>query len=96
MSVIKIHRPSAEERQRLDIPETPRANGPWSVWECEPKSFDWNYAEWEIAYIYEGKVLIKTEGGEVEITAGDMVTFPKGLSCRWEVLQKIRKVYKIE
>ena len=96
MSVIKIHRPSEEERKRLDIPETPKAVGPWAVWEGQPSSFEWSYADWEIAYVYEGRVLVTTDSGEVEITAGDMVTFPKGLTCTWKIIEKIRKVYKFE
>ena len=96
MSVIKLHRPSSEERRRLDIPDTPCASGPWSVWECAPSSFEWHYDDWEVAYVFEGKVLVATESGEVEITAGDLVTFPKGLSCTWKIVEKICKVYKIE
>jgi len=39
-------------------------------------------------------VVIHTAAGDVEITAGDLVEFPAGLECTWEVKQAVRKVYK--
>ena len=42
----------------------------------------------------EGKVVVSTTEGDVEINAGDIVVFPSGLSCKWKVLETIRKVYK--
>ena len=65
----------------------------WSPWEGGPSTFDWEYDTDETAYVLEGKVKVKTPTGEVEINKGDIVTFPKGLKCTWNVLQRIRKVY---
>ncbi len=65
----------------------------WSPWECEPSRFSWEYASKETAYFYEGRVKVKTSSGEIEITAGDLAEFPKGLKCIWNVLEKIRKVH---
>jgi uncharacterized cupin superfamily protein len=31
--------------------------------------------------------------GRVTIEKGDYVVFPVGLSCRWKVMQRIRKYY---
>jgi uncharacterized cupin superfamily protein len=84
---IKIEKPSVEKLKELKTES-------WSSWECEPKTFDWEYFCDETAYILEGKVKVQSAAGEVEINAGDLVTFPKGLKCRWQVLEKIRKVYK--
>jgi len=39
-------------------------------------------------------VNVKTPDGEVEFGKGDLVTFPEGLKCTWNVIEKIRKVYK--
>jgi len=37
---------------------------------------------------------VYTRDGEVvEIVAGDIVVFPGGLKCTWEVLEPIRKVF---
>ena len=87
MSQIKVEKPSPE---RLDSLGTDK----WSSWECDPSVFDWQYESNESAYILEGKVKVTTaDGEEVEITKGDLVYFPKGLKCKWNVLEKIRKVY---
>ena len=87
MNEIKITRPSEEELDNLGIDS-------WSPWECEPSTFDWEYSDRETAYVFEGKVKVKTPSGEVEINKGDLVEFPKGLKCTWTVIEKIRKVYK--
>jgi hypothetical protein len=89
MEEIKIEKPSKERLNELGV------DG-WSPWECEPSTFDWEYTTAEQAYVLEGKVKVKTEGGEVLIQKGDLVRFPKGLKCTWQVLERIRKVYKLE
>ena len=94
MDKIQIRRLTDKEKNAFNIPDKPRQQGPWSVWECEPSSFDWRYDEIEIAYVYEGLVKVKTAQQELEIKSGDYVTFPAGLSCHWEVKERIRKVYK--
>lgn len=87
MAKIKIERPSKEKLDSLRVNR-------WSPWECEPSTFDWEYDTDESAYVLEGKVRIKAEDGqEVEINKGDLVCFPKGLRCTWNVIEKIRKVY---
>lgn len=67
----------------------------WPIWEKEPSTFPWEYYEPETCLIIEGKAVVKTDEGEVEFGAGDYVKFPKGLSCVWEVKEKIRKYYKL-
>ncbi len=84
---IKVERPTRERLQELEIEK-------WSSWECGPEAFDWEYTSREMAYVFEGRVKVTTADGlEAEIKAGDLVTFPKGLKCRWNVIEKIRKVY---
>jgi hypothetical protein len=87
--MIEIQRPNKEEIEGLKINE-------WSPWECGVSTFDWEYTCNETAYILEGKVKVKTEDGEVEIKKGDLVRFPKGLRCTWNVIEPIRKVYRFE
>lgn len=89
MPKIKIEKPSKERLNSLMINR-------WSPWECKPSTFDWEYDLQEMAYVFEGKVKVKTPEEEVEINAGDLVTFPKGLKCTWTVLEKIRKVYSFQ
>ncbi len=85
MSEIKKSKPSKKEIDKY-LKE-------WSPWECEPSTFDWEYDMKETCYIIEGEVKIKTAKGDVEIKAGDLVMFPKGLKCVWDVKKPIRKVY---
>ena len=94
MSEIKIEKPSEEKLKELQIPETPQQSGPWSVWECTPSTFDWHYSDTEIAYLYEGHVKVRTDSGQAELHPGDLVTFPKGLNCQWQVIKKVKKVYQ--
>lgn len=69
----------------------------WSIWEKEISRFDWFYDTTEQCYILEGKVIIETEDGEkVEIGKGNFVTFPKGLSCIWDIKEPIRKHYNFK
>jgi len=86
MSKIKVERPTKEQLQQLNVKD-------WSPWECEPSTFDWEYDSEETAYVLEGKVRVKTTEEDVEINKGDLVTFPKGMKCTWNVLEKIKKVY---
>jgi len=84
---IKITKPTKEELEKLNVQS-------WSPWDCDVSSFDWEYSDDETCYIFEGKVKVETPEGIVEFGKGDLVTFPKGLKCRWNVLQKVKKVYK--
>ena len=84
---IEIKKPTEEEIQEI-------LNCP--IWECEPSEFPWTYSETEVCYLLEGKVRISTDSGEFEFGAGDMVSFSKGLSCNWNVIEKVRKHYRFE
>lgn len=86
MALVKVSQPDEKELAPLNLKE-------WSPWECEPSTFDWEYDSEEWCYLYEGKARIKTPNGEVEIKKGDLVKFPKGLRCVWNVIEKVRKVY---
>ncbi|MFW6134563.1 MAG: cupin domain-containing protein [Elusimicrobiota bacterium] len=88
MSSIRVEKLSREE---LDD----RGVFHWPVWEKEKSKFDWHYDEQEQCFILKGKVKVKTENGDiVEFKKGDFVTFPKGLSCEWEIFKGVRKHYK--
>ena len=68
----------------------------WPIWECEPSNFSWNYYEKEICFIVEGEAKIKSETGEIYfIKSGDLVEFPEGLFCEWEVIKKLKKHFRL-
>ncbi len=69
----------------------------WPTWSKEVSEFDWEYDQTETCYIIEGKAIVTPQGGEpVTIESGDLVTFPKGMKCRWQIVEAIEKHYKFE
>ncbi len=87
MSEIIVKKPTEEELKELGVEE-------WPPWGCDISEFDWEYSDQETAYVQEGRVTVLHEGGQTKIEAGDLVTFPKGMKCRWVVHEPIRKVYR--
>ena len=89
MSRITIdHHPSEQILDELGVRS-------WPIWTKEPSEFPWHYAEQERCLILEGDIVVTPDGGEpVEIRAGDLVTFPQGMSCTWQVRQAVRKLYQ--
>jgi uncharacterized cupin superfamily protein len=66
----------------------------WPIWEKEVSQFEWFYDEIEECYFLEGKVSVKTKDGQVvNFGKGDFVTFPKGLSCTWDIKEPVKKHY---
>jgi hypothetical protein len=69
----------------------------WQTWKKEVSVFPWTFPEQEIAYILEGECVITPNGGEpVTFGKGDLVTFPAGMSCSWEVKQPLHKHYQLD
>ena len=68
----------------------------WPIWEKEVSTFPWKYEEPETCYFLEGDVLVTPkQGAPVQVGAGDLVTFPAGTTCIWEVRQAVRKYYRL-
>ena len=70
----------------------------WPTWGCGVSKFDWEYSGTETAYILEGEVTVTPTGDwadvdEAKIEAGDLVTFPNGMTCIWDVKKPINKHY---
>jgi len=67
-------------------------------WGCPPSKFPWTYEAKETCYLLEGKVKVFPSGSNesVEIAAGDLVVFPKGMSCTWDVSVGVDKHYNFE
>ena len=67
----------------------------WPIWTKEVSTFPWTYDQREICYFLDGEVIVTPDGGEpVRIGQGDLVTFPVGMSCTWDVRVPVRKHYK--
>lgn len=88
MKIDVINNPTQEQLQQLGVLS-------WPIWEKEASSFPWTYDMKEICYILEGEVVVTPQNGEpVSIKAGDLVTFPNGMSCHWNISKDIRKHYQ--
>jgi len=84
------HNPGEERLVALDVKS-------WPIWSCEVSEFPWTYDSRETCYLLEGEIMVPPEGGEpVTIKANDLVVFPAGMSCRWQVLQAVRKHYHFD
>ena len=67
----------------------------WAIWTKEASEFPWTYDEAETCYFLAGQAAVTPDGGEpVTMGQGDLVTFPAGMSCTWNIKQAVRKHYK--
>ena len=64
-----------------------------SVWTCGVSTFNWHYDSEETSLIVEGEVVVNYGDTSVSFAAGDLVVFPKGLSCVWQVKKPVKKHY---
>ena len=83
---ITVRKPTDKEKEEFKN---------YPVWECKPSVFNWYYDSGEICLVTEGDVTIEYEGKTVSFTAGDLVTFPKGLQCIWNVKKTIKKHFML-
>ena len=88
MSEITVdHDPFEEKLSQLGVRQ-------WPVWTKQASSFPWQYDDSETCFFLEGDVIVTPEGGEpVSMGMGDLVTFPKGMACHWEIRKDVRKHY---
>lgn len=69
----------------------------WPIWEKEVSKFPWSYDSIEECYFLEGEVLVETADGKVvNFGKGDFVSFPKGLSCAWDIKKPVKKHYNFK
>lgn len=90
LPIMVEQQPAAERLEQLGVKD-------WPVWSSEVAHFPWQYDQREVCYLLEGRAVITPDGdgAALEIAAGDLVVFPAGMSCQWEVLQPVRKQYRI-
>ncbi len=67
----------------------------WPIWEKEISKFPWSYDEQETCYFLAGDVTVTPDGGEpVSMGKSDLVVFPAGMSCIWDIKSPVKKHYK--
>ena len=90
MSIQIEHTPTEERLASLGVRT-------WPVWTCGVSEFPWSYDSRETCYLLEGDVTVTPNGGTpVTFGAGDLVIFPAGMSCRWQVCKPVRKHYSFD
>ena len=63
------------------------------VWTCGVSEFDWHYDKKETSLIIEGEVTVSYGSESISFASGDLVVFPEGLSCVWQVKKPVKKHY---
>jgi len=64
------------------------------IWEKEISTFPYSYDQQEMCLILEGDVEVTHKDGSAKFGPGDLVIFPEGLSCNWNIKKAVRKHYK--
>ncbi len=91
MSNIDVtHNPSQEYLREMEVFF-------WPIWTKEISTFPWTYDCNETCYFLEGDVVVTPDGGApVTMGTGDLVTFPVGMSCTWEIRSAVKKHYSFD
>ena len=87
MEIKVVHQQNLEHLKELDVLN-------WPIWEKEISQFSWAYDDQETCYFLAGNVVVTPDGGQaVKMGKGDLVTFPAGMSCKWEITSDVKKHY---
>jgi len=91
MQGIKVERtPTRQRLEQLGVFD-------WGIWSKEISVFPWTYDCDETCYFLAREVVVTPDGGEpVAMGKGDLVTFPAGLSCSWDIRREVRKHYRFD
>jgi len=87
MPGIIVTKPTADDLAEMGVRQ-------WPIWTCGVSKFDWHYDEKETCYILEGRVTVTAGRERVSFDPGDLVVFPVGLDCVWDVSSPVKKHYK--
>jgi len=66
----------------------------WPIWTKELSTFDWYYESQEECLILEGHFWVDTEEMVYQFFKGEYIIFPKGLKCKWTIVEPVKKHYK--
>lgn len=84
------HKPSPAKLEVLGVDD-------WPIWKKEPSHFPWRYETAETCYILRGRFTVTPEDGAPQrFCRGDLIYFPAGLSCMWEILEPVEKHYRLD
>jgi hypothetical protein len=88
--ILVEHKPSPAKLEVLGVEG-------WPIWRREPGSFPWHYSQTETCYVLRGRFSVTPEGGDrIDFGRGDLIRFPAGLSCTWEIRETVEKHYRFD
>lgn len=89
-NILVEHKPSPMKLEVLGVYD-------WPVWKKEVSTFDWEYSQQETCYILRGEFTVTPEEGEPQqFKRGDLITFPQGMKCTWEITSDVEKHFDYE
>ncbi len=84
------HQPTPEKLEQLGVYN-------WAIWTKEASKFPWTYDSQETCYFLDGEVIVTPDNGQpLQMGKGDLVTFPAGMSCTWEIKSDVKKHYNFD
>jgi uncharacterized cupin superfamily protein len=87
--ITREHNPSPAKLDVMGVED-------WPIWEKGVSTFRWTYDQKETCYFLEGDVVVTPDGGEpVKLGKKDLVIFPPGMSCTWEIRSPVKKHYEL-
>jgi hypothetical protein len=90
LQILCEHRPSSMKLEIQGVYD-------WPIWNKEVSTFNWEYTQTETCYILRGRFSVTPEGGDrIDFGRGDLIRFPAGLSCTWDIQEAVEKHYRFD
>jgi len=90
LEILVEHKPSPAKLEVLGVEG-------WPIWRRGPGTFPWSYAQTETCYVLRGRFTVTPEHGEPQsFKRGDLIRFPAGLNCTWDVQDAVEKHYRLD
>ena len=90
LEILVEHKPSPAKLEVIGVDGWPR-------WRGEPGVLPSHYTRTETCYVLRGRFLVTPEGGTPQaFTRGDLIRFPAGLACTWEIQEAVEKQYRLD
>ncbi len=92
MSALKIqveHHPATTKLESLGVYD-------WPIWRKEVSRFPWTYQQDETCFVLKGRFTVTPDDGEPQhFGPSDLITFPAGLRCTWDIEENVEKHYDL-
>ncbi len=90
LKILCEHKPAPAKLEVLGVEH-------WPLWKKGVSEFPWHYDQPETCYVLRGRFVVTPEKGEpLQFQRGDLIRFPAGLSCTWQILEPVEKHYRFD